>query len=122
MLTPGTLRRARRRTCPSSPNLGGVTIQDAGGRGPSTGGAEPGERLDALVPGLADACVDLIDAFYDRVDEPGPGRPALLARLCDRLVPGWADAPPDERLLAVLDALRVVIGARQPAQPPSDLV
>jgi hypothetical protein len=88
-----------------------VTIQDAGGRGPSAGGAEPGDRLDGLVPGLADACVDLLDAVYDRVDEPGPGHPVLLARLVDRLAPRWPDASHDERVLAVLDALRVVIGA-----------
>lgn len=99
-----------------------MTIQDAGGRGPSADGTEPEERLDALVPGLADACVDLVDAVYDRVDEPGPGRPALLARLGDRLHPDWADSSADERVLAVLDALRVVIGARYAPQPPSDLV
>jgi hypothetical protein len=99
-----------------------VTIQDAGGRGLSVGGAEPGERLDALVPGLADACVDLLDAVYDRVDEAGPGRAVLLARLGARLSPRWAAASPDERVLAVLDAVRVALGVRGDPQPPSDLV
>ncbi|NMO94042.1 hypothetical protein [Actinomycetospora sp. TBRC 11914] len=98
-----------------------MTIQDAGGRGPSAGGTEPGERLDTLVPGLADACVDLLDAVYDRVDETGPGRPVLLARLCARLQPTWSTASPDERVLALLDALRTVLGIRGDDQPPSDL-
>ncbi len=103
-----------------------MTIHEAGGRGPAEappGGraTEPGERLDGLVPGLADAVVDLVDAVYDRVDEAGPGRSVLLARLCDRLDPGWYAASPDDRLLAVLDALRVLIGTRSVAAPPSDV-
>ncbi len=90
-----------------------MTIHDAGGPGPAAGGVlEPGERLDGLVPGLADAVVDLLDAVYDRVDEAGPGHSALLARLCDRLDPRWHATSPDDRLLAVLDALRVLIGTR----------
>jgi hypothetical protein len=103
-----------------------VTIQDAGGPGPApTRAPEPADRLDRLVPGLADALVDLVDAVYDRVDELGPARAVLLARLSQRLGPGWDTAAPEERLLAVLDALRRVIGTRTAgatAQPPSDLV
>lgn len=99
-----------------------MTIQDAGGRGPSVDGAEPEERLDALVPGLADACVDLLDAVYDRVDDFGPARAVLLARLSARLTPLWATATPDERVLAVLDAVRVALGVRGAPQPPSDFV
>jgi hypothetical protein len=90
-----------------------VTIQDAGGPGPATSrGPEPAERLDGLVPGLADAVVDLLDAVYDRVDEIGPGHPVLLDRLTERLVPGWDAASPEDRLLRVLDALRVIVGTR----------
>ena len=90
-----------------------MTIQDAGGPGPPAA-RRPGaaERLDGLVPGLADAVVDLLDAVYDHVDEVGPGREVLLARLSERLGPRWEAAAPDDRLLSVLDALRVVIGSR----------
>ena len=101
-----------------------MTIQDAGSRGPAADRwAEPAERLDALVPGLADAVVDLLDAVYDQVDEVGPGRTVLLARLSRRLGPSWDAASPDDRLLRVLDALRIVIGTRPTAttQPPSDV-
>jgi hypothetical protein len=99
-----------------------VTIQDAEDRRPSAGAVEPGERLDALVPGLADACVDLLDAVYDRVDEAGPGRAVLLARLGARLAPLWSAASPDERVLALLDAMRMALGVRADEQPPGDLV
>jgi hypothetical protein len=103
-----------------------VTIQDAAGQGPAAGGrAAPADRLDGLVPGLADAVVDLLDAVYDHVDEVGPGRAVLLARLSQRLGPSWDTASPDDRVLRVLDALRIVIGTRPvpaTAQPPSDRV
>lgn len=92
-----------------------MTIQDAGGAGPGAAPArrpEPADRLDRLVPGLADAVVDLVDAVYDRVDELGPTRAALLTRVSERLGPGWENAAPADRLLAVLDALRRVIGTR----------
>ncbi|MDT7745020.1 MAG: hypothetical protein QOE59_4098 [Actinomycetota bacterium] len=90
-----------------------VTIQDAGGPGPAAARRpEPADRLDRLVPGLADAVVDLLDAVYDHVDEVGPGRAVLLARLSERLGPRWDTASSDDRLLTVLDALRVVIGTR----------
>jgi hypothetical protein len=93
-----------------------VTIQDAGGQGPAADRrAEPADRLDGLVPGLADAVVDLLDAMYDHVDEVGPGRAVLLARLSRRLDPSWDAASPDDRLLRVLDALRLVIGTRSPS-------
>ena len=81
--------------------------------------ADPAERLDALVPGLADAVVDLFDAVYDQVDEVGPGRAVLLARLSRRLGPSWDAATPDDRLLRVLDALRIVIGTRPAATSPA---
>jgi hypothetical protein len=87
-----------------------VTIQDADGRGPAAARRpEPAERLDGLVPGLADAVVDLVDALYDHVDEVGPGRTVLLARLSERLGSRWDTASPDDRLLTLLDALRLGI-------------
>ena len=70
---------------------------------------DPETTLDALVPGLCDALVDLLDALNDRTDELGPGRPDLLVRLADRLTATWPDAVPAEQPLILLDALRSVL-------------
>lgn len=67
------------------------------------------EALDDLLPGLADAVIDLLDALNDRVDELGPARADLLVELGERLTPTWAHTTPAERPLAVLDVLRALV-------------
>jgi len=67
------------------------------------------DELNRMVPGLGDAIVDLLDAVHDRVDELGPARPDLLARVTGHLAPRWAGTPTDLRPVMVLEALRAVL-------------
>ena len=91
-------------------------MQDDGARAADLETA--GDALDALLPGLGDAMIDLLDALNDRVDELGPARPDLLAELEEQLAPTWARTPPAERPLAVLDVLRDLMKARTGTRRP----
>lgn len=75
---------------------------------------EAADALDALLPGLGAAVVDLLDAVHDRTDEHGSARPELLPRLADQLTRMWASTPGPERPLAVLDAVRSAVGSSRP--------
>lgn len=72
---------------------------------------EAADALDALLPGLSAAVIDLIDAISDRTDELGSARPDLMPRLAEQLTRIWAGTPGAERPLVVLDAVRCVVNS-----------
>lgn len=80
----------------------------------AAGSRDPTEALDALVPGLADALIDLLDALHDRTDDLGPGDPTILGRVAAYLAATWQATLPAERPLALLDALRAVLKPSRP--------
>jgi hypothetical protein len=70
---------------------------------------DPTEALDALVPGLSDALIDLLDALHDRTDDLGPADATVLGLVASHLARTWASTIPAERPIALLDALRAVL-------------
>jgi hypothetical protein len=73
---------------------------------------EAADALDALLPGLSAAVIDLVDAIHDRADDLGLSRPELLTRVAEQLTRVWVRTPGAERPLVVLDAVRCVVNSR----------